>query len=176
MVRFLSLLPENKADLAKFISFYLIANSPDDKVIVVAGGFDDEREARSTCEDVDVSGLCGIHEEADTRLILHCVNNNCNTVVVSARDEPCIPSTNVYMMAGTAKKRKYYNVRAISRSLPLGSLSALLPFHALTSCDTTSYFCNHSKVSAWKEFLKYYNLLLSLGEGDMTEDKITDAE
>ena len=116
---------------------------------MVAGGFGDEREVQSTCEEDYVSGLRGIHEEADTRLILHCVNNNCNTVAVSARDTDvllllvahasCIPSTNVYMMAGTAKKRKFYNVRAISRSLPLGSLTALLPFHALTGCDTTSY-------------------------------------
>jgi hypothetical protein len=38
--------PENKANLAKFLSKHLIANAPQEKVIVVAGGFSDGKEAQ----------------------------------------------------------------------------------------------------------------------------------
>ena len=140
-------LPENKANLAKFLSEHLIANAPQEKVIVVAGGFSDGKEAQSSNQLVDPSLLCADHEEADTRLVLHAIVNSCDTVVVSARDTdvllllvahlPSMPSPNVWMMAGTAARRKFFNIRAISENLPAGSLSALLPFHALTGCDTT---------------------------------------
>ena len=43
---------------------------------------------------------------------------------------PHIPCPNLYMMSGTATKRKYFNIRAIYENLPTGSVSALLPFDA----------------------------------------------
>ena len=79
-------------------------------------------------------------------------------------------------MAGTAAKRKFFNIRAIVQNLKPECLSALLPFHALTGCDTTSYICNHTKVSAWKIFLQNYHLLVSLGEGELTVTKVKKAE
>jgi uncharacterized protein YggU (UPF0235/DUF167 family) len=90
--------------------------------------------------------LCADHEEADKRLALHVTVNSCDTVVVSARDTVVLlllvehfpmPSANVRMMAGTAARRKFFNIRAISKNLPSGSPSALLSSHALTGCDTT---------------------------------------
>ena len=73
------------------------------------------------------------------------------------------------MMSGTASKRKYYNIKAIYENLPAGSTEALLSFHALTGCDTTSFIYKHFKKSAWKIFLDHYELLLSKGEGVLTE-------
>jgi hypothetical protein len=87
-----------------------------------------------------------------------------------------MPSPNVWMMAGTAARRKFFNIRAINENLPAGSLSALLPFHALTGCDTTSYISNHSKLSAWKTFQDKHYLLASLGEGELSANKVRDAE
>ena len=87
-----------------------------------------------------------------------------------------IRSTKIWMMAGTAAQRKFFNVRAISGNLPVGSLSSLLPFHALTGCDTTSFLCDHGETSAWKTFLEKHNLLSSVGEGNLTTTKIKDAE
>ena len=84
---------------------------------------------------------------------------------------PHIRCSNLWMRSGTASKRKYFNIRAIYECLPQGSSSALLPFHALTGCDTTSFICNHSKKSAWKVFLQHHELLSSIGEGDLTEKK-----
>jgi hypothetical protein len=177
-------LPDNKSDLSRFLSEYIIANSPPDKIIVVGGGFIDEREVQSSDrsgELIDVSDFSATHEEADTRLILHCAKSNLDTIVVSARDTdvlllliahaPHIPCTNLWMKSGTAAKRKYYNIKAIYENLPAGSTKALLPFHALTGCDTTSFIYNHSKKSAWKIFLEHHQLLSSIGEGELTEQK-----
>ena len=112
-------LPANKSDLARFLSEHIIVNSPPppppDKVVVAAGGFVDEREVQSSERAIDLSALKATHEEADTRLILHCVNNSLDNIVVSARDTkaflllvahvPHIPCPNLYMMSGTAAKR-----------------------------------------------------------------------
>ena len=89
---------------------------------------------------------------------------------------PYIPCPNLYMMSWTARKRKYFNIRAIYENLSAGSVSALLPFHASTGCDTTSYICNHSKKSAWKVFLEHHKPLSSLGEGELTEEKMKEVE
>ena len=161
-------------------------NAPPDKVVVAAGGFVDEREVQSSARATDLSDLKATHEEADTRLIVHCVNSSLDNIVVSARDTdvlllliahvPHIPCPRLYMMSGTATKRKYFNIRAIYENLPAGSVSALLPFYALTGCDTTSFICNHSKKSAWKVFLQHNTLLSSLGEGELTEEKMKEVE
>jgi hypothetical protein len=117
--------------LAKFLSEHLIANALQEKVIVVAGGFSDGKEAQSSNQLVDPSLLCADHEEADTILVLHAIVNSCDTVVVSARVTrqsdtvlvahlPSMPSPNVWMMAGTAARHKFFNIRAISENLPAG--------------------------------------------------------
>ena len=53
---------------------------------------------------------------------------------------------------------------------------ALLPFHALTGCNTTSFLAGHSKKTAWKVFKEQYELLVDLGNGELDDDKIKSAE
>ena len=59
---------------------------PPEKVVVAVGGFVDEREVHSSKRAIDLSALKAIHEEADTRVIVHCVNNSLHNIVLSARD------------------------------------------------------------------------------------------
>ena len=80
------------------------------------------------------------------------------------------------MMAGTKKNRKYISVDIVHQKLPTGSANALLPFHALTGCDTTSYFFGHTKKTAWRVFASHFELLNGLGEGLLDADKISSAE
>ena len=177
----LLVLPDNKSDLATLLSEHVIVNAPPDKVIVAGGGFEDEREVQSSERVIDPSALKATHKEADTRLILHCVNSSLDNIVVSARDTDVLlllvahishtSCPNLYMMSGTATKRKYFNIRAIYENLPAGSVFALLPLHALTGCDTTSFICNHSKKSAWKVILQHRTLLSSIGEGALTSQR-----
>ena len=146
-------LPDNTSDLARFLWEHIIANTPPDKVVVAVGGFVDEREVQSSERAIYLSALMATHREADTRVIAHCVNSSLHNIVLSSRDtdvllllvtRPHIPCPNLYMMSGSATKRKYFNIRAIYKNLPTGSVSALLPLDALTGCDTTSFICNHS--------------------------------
>jgi hypothetical protein len=52
-------LGENKADLARFLSEELLQRSPDDKTIIVAGGFQEENVAKCSRVNVDSTPLQG---------------------------------------------------------------------------------------------------------------------
>ncbi len=56
-----------------------------DKEIVVAGGFRDELEVKSSTDATDLGSRKSTHQEADTRLVLHDVHTHFHTVVVSSR-------------------------------------------------------------------------------------------
>jgi hypothetical protein len=75
----------NKEDLARFLSQQLILQNTD-KVIVAAGGWSSPERVESSDYTLDVENLEGLHEEADTRTILHCVKAKTTSIVVSARD------------------------------------------------------------------------------------------
>ena len=79
-------LADNKADLAHLLSEELCSQAPVDKEIVVAGGFRDELEVKSSTGATDLGPLKSTHEEADTILVLYAVHSQFHTVVVSSRD------------------------------------------------------------------------------------------
>lgn len=128
------------------------------------------------------------HEEADTRVILHCLHAESQTIVVSARDTDVFvllvahfhkfDCSYLWMKAGTSKKQKYVPVHTVCSELSFSqSVSlALLPFHALTGCDTVSFLAGHSKKTAWKVFKEQHHLLVGLGNGELNDDKIKSAE
>ena len=107
---FLSL-EENKDNLQEFVSEQLIARAPENKIIVTAEGFKNIQEVRSSNPSVDTSALEAYHEEADTRVVLHCINNSADSVVVYARDTDILvlllahfekmPCKNLWLKAGT---------------------------------------------------------------------------
>ena len=119
-------LGENKADLAKYLSGYLVVNhasitNRNNCELVTGGGFQDPTKAYSTSRDMSTF-LCD-HEEADTRLIYHAleaVGNNFNRLLVFCRDTDVFLmlihffrnkyDIEVWMVAGTAKQRKYYPI------------------------------------------------------------------
>ena len=182
---FLSL-AENKADLAHFLSEQLYLQAPVDKEILVAGGFKDELIVKSSRDTTDVTPFKSTHEEADTRLVLHAIHSQYNTVVVASRDTDVLlllvyhfqrmRCQRLWMMSGTSKKRRYIPIETVFNNLPIGSVSTLLAFHTLTGCDTTSYIADHSKRTAWRVFKEHHALLNGLGVGDVTKEKIMSSE
>ena len=56
-----------------------------DKEIVVAGGFRNELEVKSSAGTTDLGPLKSTNEEADTRFVLHAVHSQFHTVDVSLR-------------------------------------------------------------------------------------------
>lgn len=76
--------PENKADVANFLSQQLILKAPVDKCIVVSGGFTDEERVESSGPTVITENIRTLHEEADTRIVLHFMENQSSSIVVAA--------------------------------------------------------------------------------------------
>ncbi|KAL9966179.1 hypothetical protein ACROYT_G024217 [Oculina patagonica] len=107
-------LDENKVDLARFLPENLIAGAPADKIIIVGGGFEEEDTVKCSRSNIDIRGLKGFHEEADTRMILHCVHSDAEFLVVSSQDTDVflllvshfdkMSCKQLWMKAGTSKK------------------------------------------------------------------------
>ena len=73
---------------------------------------------------------------------------------------------NVWVRAGTSKKPKFISINSVVDAYdfqPDVALS-LMPFHALTGSDSTSFLAGHSKKSAFKIFLEIFKLLATLGK------------
>ena len=84
-------LSDNKADLARFLTEYIMSHGREfshQYELVTSGGYMDSTKACST-QRGEVPNLFSNHEEADTRLILHAheaIANNFNRIVVLCRD------------------------------------------------------------------------------------------
>ena len=125
-------------------------------------------------------------KEADTRLVLHAIHCQFNTVVVASRDTDILlllvyhfqrmSCEHLWMMCGSSKKWRYTPIEHVFNNLPTGSVSTLLAFQALTGCDTTSYIANHSKRTSWGLFKEHHELLNGLGIGELTGQKIKSSE
>ena len=179
-------LPANKADLSNFLSEEVLQNVPHGKVVVVSGGFTLGTEVRPSNSSIDITCLKANHEEADTRLVLHAINCEYETVAVYSSDTDVLlllvshfaqaMCSNMWMVYGTAKNRKHIPIAEVAKRLPIDLIEALLPYHAMTGCDTTSYIATQTKRSTWKVFLTHHQLLRDLGEGELTEEKQKKAE
>ena len=95
------------------------------------------------------------HEEADPRLILHAVNTNAETAVVSARDTDALDllivqfdklqCSQLWMKAGTPKKPRSIPIHTIHQGLSSCQVKALLPLHAFTRCDSVSHLAGNTE-------------------------------
>ncbi|KAG1671244.1 NEDD4 family-interacting protein 1 [Nymphon striatum] len=155
--------------------------------MIVAGGLG--LEVETTDPEIEISMLRSDHEEAETRVVLHCIHASSQHIVVSARDTDItivllahfdsMHCEKLSLKAGTSKKPKYIPIHEIRNTLSFEQpvLDALLAFHAITGCDTVSYLMGHSKKTTWDVFLKHNKLLQKIGEdGTVSEDGIRMAE
>ena len=111
-------------------------------------GFAEATTVKSSDPDFEVSSLRANHEEADTRLILHCIHAHMETIVVAVRDTDVlllllahygrIICTRIYMKAGTSNAPKYFPGHEIGKLLSIDLVDTLLAFHAVTGCDNVS--------------------------------------
>ena len=141
--------------------------------LVTGGGFFCGTHARSTRRS-EVK-LQGNHEEVYTKLVLHsceAVKQGYKRVLVICRDTDVmlllvhfIPAqtAEVWMISGTAKKRKCYPIHELSERLAKPLRDNVLGFQAFTGCDTTSAFSGHSKRSCWKTFQNHPHLVQGIG-------------
>ena len=105
-------------------------------MVVVAGGFGEATTVKSSDPDLEVSSLRANHEEADTRLILHCIHPHMETIVVAVRDTDVLllllahydrmGCTRLYMKAGTSNAPKCFPVHEIRMLLSIDLVSHYL--------------------------------------------------
>ena len=150
----------NKADLALLLSNHLLECSPTDHpvVVVAARGFAEATIVKSSDADLEVSSLRANHEEADTRLVLHCIHAHMETIVVAVRDTDVLllllayydrtGRTRLYMKAGTLNASKYLSVHKIRMLISIDLVATLLAFHAITGCDSVSQVSGNGKKTA----------------------------
>ena len=99
------------------------------------------------------------HEEADTRLMVHALDSASNgykrlkirsddtdVVVLAIAIANTLPADQVWVTYGTGKN--VHPAHTVATSLGQKA-SVLLMFHALTGCDTGSFFGGRLKKTAW---------------------------
>ena len=102
------------------------------------------------------------HEEADTRLILHVSHaSRCghrkfmvrtidaDVVVLAVSKMANIDADEVWTALGTGKHFRYLAIHDIAAQLGSQKAKALPMVHALTGCDTDSFFSGRGKRTAW---------------------------
>ena len=163
----------NKASLASFLGSAVLRESYD-FTVVVSGAFENTENVRSNRPEMDLSSLRADHEEADTRIMVHVSNMPQRTIVVYSRDTDVLvllthhrerlPARQLWMRTGPNKDPKYIPIHDVVKTHSESVLKELLAFHALTGCDTTSFFFRKGKKGAWKNFTKHSALLHGLGK------------
>ncbi|KAK3910810.1 putative 1-aminocyclopropane-1-carboxylate oxidase [Frankliniella fusca] len=126
------------------------------------------------------------HEEADTRLFVHVANavqngntkvmiRTCDTdvLVLAISCLPKIPELEeLWLHFGMGKHAKFIAVHEISNALGPEKSQTIIGFHAVTGCDTVSYFRGIGKLTAINAWFKHPNATTAfkaLQTGDVLE-------
>src|SRR6218665_864726 len=107
------------------------------------------------------------HEEADTRLLLHCLHageNGSNTMAIRTVDIDVVVlaiaffsklQLKVWIHFGVGKNVRLLAIHELSSVLGPDKSAAFPVFHSMTGCDTTSSFSGRGKKSAWDAWSSY---------------------
>ena len=124
----------------------------------------------------EVAGLQSNQEEADTRIILHAVEEGYSAVVVAAEDTDvlllCLAfsanvSCPIFQKCGTKIRMRYLEITKLRQGLGEGICNALIGMHAYIGCDTVSAFAGPGKLGALKLLTKsehFQEVFLELGQ------------
>lgn len=147
---------ENKTELFQFLAKELESTSVENKELYTTYG---EYVLSSPRRD----GLmqCS-HEEADTRILLHALDaSQCgyrkilirtidtDIVVLAVSEVKDMDIDEMWIAFGMGKHYRFLPVHDIAVQLEADKCRALPMFHAITGCDTVSFFSGKGKKSAW---------------------------
>ena len=120
-------------------------------------------EGDGITNSMPVPDLFSLHEEADTRIILHCLyaakQVNTTRVIVRSHDTDVfllllsfsdVIGKTLILDTGTGNRRRQINISQLASSFSKQLRDALLGLHAFTGCDTTSCFAGKGKVKPLK--------------------------
>lgn len=167
-------LDENKKELFQYLAENVASiNLPSVEVISTAGV-----DVISPA-DVDKQGLAPCnHEEADTRIFVHAKHASLNglkkillrtvdtdVVVLAAAFFRELQVEELWIAYGVGKHLRYLSIHAIAASFTRQQCEGLPFFHALTGCDTVSYFSGKGKKTAlltWRSYPQATEVFRSL--------------
>jgi hypothetical protein len=132
------------------------------------------------------------HEEADTRLMIHTLDADCcghrkikirsndtDVVVLAISVVNALRADELWITFSSGKHLCNIPVHSIASILGPGKASVLPMFHALTGCDTVSFFGGSGKKTAWDVWDVFTDLtpaLQTLKESPEDEDSIAKVE
>ena len=143
----------------------------------------------SSEEMPDMSALSPCtHEEADTRMIIHAFDaslhghrrikirsNDTDVVVLAVAFAPLISIDELWISYGPSKQIRNLPAHSIATSLGQKTARVLPLFHALTGCDTVSFFGGRGKKTAWEVWKVFPELTTTLEKLMMLPDNVDDA-
>ena len=149
----------------------VIANGA--KETVASGLFETPSEVRvKGLSEAEIKSLECDHEEADTRLlinilmspylfiIVHCCDTDVLIILLANYLKLKVEGKTVFLKRRTG----YINISLVAEQLLAKgiNLKSLPLMHALSGCDTTSYFYGIGKTTAWATYEKYHVRLILL--------------
>lgn len=143
----------------------------------------------SSEDRADVSALAPCsHEEADSRMMIHALDaslngfrrikiqsNDTDVVVLAVSIAPLLPLDELWISYGSSKQVRNLPAHAIATSLGREKTCVLPMFHALTGCDTVSFFGGRGKKTAWDAWKVFPELTPTLKALMMLPEDIDDA-
>lgn len=132
---------------------------------------------------------CPSHEEADTKIIFHVYNVDCNVfsnVTIRCSDTDILiillgnmnfinQNLKISMRIGTGNNQRFIDVNKLYEHLGPELCSALPAFHALTGCDFNPSFFKKGKLkpfSILKNSKKYTKAFSDLGESNCNTNEL----
>ncbi len=151
-------LDENKKELFSFLSTEAANLETGETVLVVTLR---EGVVCYPSREAHMLAPCS-HEEADTRMMVHAADaaaSGYSSILIRSVDTDVvalavavidkIEASELWVLFGTGKNERMLPIHEISRKLGQEKSQSLPLFHALTGCDTTSFFLGHGKKRAW---------------------------
>ena len=151
---------ENKNELFLLLANYVgTMEIPDGKELYSTSG----KSVLSYTNRTDLTMLTPCtHEEADKRLLLHVLDasfldhrivvikiNDTDVVVLAVSVVSTIPVEELWVTYGSEKQLQNLAAHTIAATLGRERNFVLPMFHALTGCDTVSFFASRGKKTAW---------------------------
>ena len=155
----------NKEDLFSFLAEELKRTDIPGKILISTN----KTSAVCSSPETDLSIISGCQqEEADTRMFLHafdCTLKGKKKIIIRTADTDVvvlaissfrkIKAEELWIAFGTGKHFRFIPAHKIALNLPLEMTQALPMLHAITGCDTVSFFSGKGKVKAWETWMLY---------------------
>ena len=140
-----------------------------------------------TTDSIPVHELSSSQEEADTKIILHCMHASkqpqCEKIIVRSPDTDVVLlllafsseiNKNLLFDTGTANNRRQLSISKRCDKTPTKLLQAFLGLHAFTGCDSTSSFVGKGKIRPLS-IMKKDEVLLDIFAGLGMQEQIDDS-